>query len=154
MLPDDTMSTAFDDFVAVAAPKLQQSLGAMFGRLGRDAAADALAYGWEHWERVSAMGNPVGYLFVVGRDLARRERRRRGVVLAPVDVERAPWVEPGLPDALASLSERQRTVVMLLHCFEWTMAEVGEVLGLSKATVQSYDTRAMRKLRSRLGVSQ
>jgi hypothetical protein len=29
---------------------------------GRDAAADALAYGWEHWERIKDMKNPIGYL--------------------------------------------------------------------------------------------
>ena len=52
---------------------------------GREAAADALSYGWEHWEWVRAMTNPAGYLFVVGRDGGRRGmRRRRAPCLTPV----------------------------------------------------------------------
>lgn len=125
----------------------------MFGTdVGRDATADALAYGWEHWDRVKEMENTIGYLFVVGRDRARRARKSRRVVLTPLDTMRAPWVEPGLPAALATLPEKQRTVVMLLHSFDWTMSEVAEVLGVSKGTVQSHERRAMTRLRRKLGV--
>ena len=153
MLPDDTSVESFDGFLRAAEPRLQDVLGAMFGtQIGREATADALAYAWEHWERVSGMDNPVGYLFVVGRDRARREMRRRRVVLSEVDSVVAPWVEPALPKALMSLSAKQRTVVMLLHCFDWTMSEVAEVLGVSKGTVQSYEGRAMKRLRRKLGV--
>ena len=43
---------------------------AHFGK--REATVEALSYGWEHWARVAAMANPVGYLYVVGRDRATR----------------------------------------------------------------------------------
>lgn len=62
------------------------------------------------------------------------------------------WVEPGLKAAMASLSERQRAVVVLLHAFDWSMSEAAELLGVSKAAVQSYERRAMRKLQKGLGV--
>jgi hypothetical protein len=39
---------------------------------GREATAEALAYGWEHWDRVGSMENPVGYLYRVGRSKARK----------------------------------------------------------------------------------
>lgn len=153
MLPDETVVDSFDEFLRIAEPRLQDALGAMFGaRVGRDAAADALAFGWEHWDRVHSMENPIGYLFVVARDRTRKDRSSSRVVLAPVDTVRTPWVEPGLPNALAGLSARQRTVVMLLHCFDWSMFEVAEMLGVSKGTVQSYDKRAMARLRRKLGV--
>lgn len=136
-----------------AGPRLQDAFGAMFGiDPGRDATADALAYGWEHWDRVVEMENTIGYLFVVGRDRARKARTSRRVVLSQLDTVRAPWVEPGLPAALAALPEQQRTVVMLLHSFDWTMSEVAEMMGLSKGTVQSYEKRAMGRLRRKLGV--
>jgi RNA polymerase sigma factor (sigma-70 family) len=153
MLHEEALISSFEDFVRVAEPRLQDALGAMFGTAaGRDAAADALAYGWEHWDRVEQMENSVGYLFVVGRDRARQVRTSRRVLLSPVDAVSAPWVEPGLPAALAALPERQRMVVMLLHSFDWTMSEVAGVMGVSKGTVQSYEKRAMKRLRRRLGV--
>jgi RNA polymerase sigma-70 factor (ECF subfamily) len=154
MLHDETLISSFEEFVRDAAPRLKDSLGAMFGvDAGREAAADALAHGWEQWDRVREMDNALGYLFVVGRDRARKARTSRRVVLAVVDTQRSPWVEPGLPAALAGLPPRQRTVVMLLHSFDWTMSEVADVMGVSKGTVQSHERRAMKKLRRDLGVA-
>ena len=153
MLADETTLIDFDEFVEQASPRLVDALSAMYGpQVGRDAAADALAYGWEHWDRVRVMANPVGYLFVVGRDSVRRGSRRTPPVLMPVDAMRTPWVEPGLPEALGRLSSQQRTVVMLLHCYDWSMSEVADVLGVSKSAVQSHDRRGMKRLRRRLGV--
>lgn len=40
---------------------------------------------------------------------------------------------------------------MLLHCFEWTLAEVAELLGMSKGTVQVHDRRGLSRLRRELG---
>ena len=136
-------------------PRLRQALSATLGsEPGREAAAEALAYAWEHWDRIRKMGNPAGYLYVVGRDKGRRaEWRRHRIVLMPVDAERTPWVEPGLPAALAGLPEQQRVVVTLLHCFQWTMSEAAELLDVSKSTVQSYAERGLSKLRSRMGVT-
>lgn len=100
------------------------------------------------------MNNPAGYLYVVGRDRGRRmQRRLRSVVLMPVDSVRTPWVEPGLPDALARLPEQQRVAVMLLHCFEWTMSEVADLLDISKSTVQTHADRGLARLRARMGVT-
>jgi RNA polymerase sigma factor (sigma-70 family) len=98
------------------------------------------------------MENPAGYLYLLGRRRGRRMLRRR-VALMPVDTAHTPWIEPGLPAALASLSDQQRVVVMLVHCFEWTLGEVAELLDLSKSTVQSHAERGLDRLRSRLGVN-
>ena len=67
------------------------------------------------------------------------------------DSGRLPWVEPGLPAALACLSERQRTAVMLVYGLEWSFAEVAELLDVSKGTVQTQAGRGMAKLRKELG---
>ena len=62
-------------------------------------------------------------------------------------------VLPGpLPKALDGLSLKQRTAVVLVHCFAWTYDEVGEVLGVGKTTVQNHVERGMAKLRAALEV--
>ena len=153
MLKDETTIETFATFVEEHEARLRHVLTARFGSdVGKEAAADALAYGWEHWEQVEAMENPVGYLYTIGKDRGRRMSRRRRVLFPSVPVERAPWVEPGLSRAVADLPERQRTVVLLLHGYDWTHSEVAEVLDISKASVQRHGERAMARLRRKLGV--
>jgi RNA polymerase sigma factor (sigma-70 family) len=146
----------FEAFVAAHEHRLRQALTAAFGvDRGREAAADAFAYAWEHWDRVAGMANPAGYLFVVGRD--RHRRRFRSRLARPVfDVgrdHREPWCEPALAKQLARLSDRERIVVMLVNGCEWSLAEVAELLGVSKSTVQTHAERGMAKLRAGLGVT-
>lgn len=153
MLPDKIRAESFTEFVAAVETRLRHALTAAFGpERGREAAAEALAYGWEHWDRIGAMENPTGYLYRVGQDRARRLLPRRSVALpAPMAVEER-WVEPALPTALARLSEKQRVVVGLLYGYEWSMGEVAELLDVSKGTVQSHAARGLKRLRRRLGV--
>ena len=154
MVAEEIQIESFDGFVRRYQDRLREGLSASLGSdAGRDAAADALAYAWEHWDKVRVMDNPVGYLYVLGRNRGRRAKIRQRVVLMPVPEEAAPWVEPGLPGALGALPEQQRVVVMLLHCFEWTMSEVAEFLEVSKSTVQSHAERGMARLRKRMGVT-
>jgi RNA polymerase sigma factor (sigma-70 family) len=153
MLTDRTVGGAFEIFVEETEPRLREALSASLGsERGREATAEALAYAWEHWERVREMENPTGYLFVLGRDRGRKAARRQVVTLLPVQSSRIPWIEPGLVGALEELPERQRVVVMLLYCFEWSMGETATLLSLSKSTVQSHAERGLAKLRRRLGV--
>jgi DNA-directed RNA polymerase specialized sigma24 family protein len=153
MLSSETMSETFSAFVEEHEARLRHALTARFGpEVGKDAAADALAYGWEHWDRVQAMENPTGYLYTVGADRGRRMVRRRQILFPPVPAPRAPWVEPGLSKAVADLPERQRVVVLLLQGYGWTQREVAEVLEISKGSVQRHDERAMARLRRQLGV--
>jgi RNA polymerase sigma-70 factor (ECF subfamily) len=146
----------FDTFVAAHELRLRQALIAALGiERGRDAAADAFSYAWEHWDRVRGMANPIGYLFVVGRDTYRRRFRNR---LAKTAFERGPdnaepWCEPRLALLLAGLSDRERTAVILVNGFDWSLAEVADLLGVSKGTVQTYAGRGMAKLRGGLGVT-
>ena len=142
----------FTDFVTAYEPRLRQSLmAACGGELGRDAAGEALEYAWEHWDRVRSMENPVGYLYTVGRNRARGELRRKRPVFDPVDPVRIPDVEPKLPGALAQLSERQRTVVVLIHGYGWTQVEVGDLLGLSRSAVRNHLDRGLSSLRGAIG---
>ena len=135
MIPDhQATNVGFSEFVSDMESRLRQALTSALGpEFGREAAAEALAYGWEHWARISEMENPVGYLFRVGQRSGRRMRSRKRIVFPAVVSERSPWVEPALPAAMQRLSDQQ-------------------LLGVSKATVQSHSERALVKLRRKLGV--
>jgi DNA-binding CsgD family transcriptional regulator len=98
------------------------------------------------------MDNPSGYLFRVGQNKARRIAGRPRWLSRDEVVFTEPWGEPGFGPAWSSLSDRQRTVVGLVHGFDWSLGEVADLLGLSKASVQSYEQRALKKLRDDLGV--
>lgn len=146
-----TPSEEFSLFFKEVEPRLRHALVAVCGpEVGREAAADALAYGWEHWDRVGVMDNPAGYLYRVGRSAAKQ--RRRGEIGVPPPRSGEPWVEPALDGALDRLTSRQRASVILLHTFEWTHAEVADLLGVSVPTVQKHATRGLEKLRRALGV--
>lgn len=154
MLQHETKTEAFTGFVEAHEASLRGALTAALGvEVGREAAAEALAYGWANWDRVSAMDNPAGYLYRMGRNLGRRMHRSRRVLLPEPEAVGEPLVEPGLPAALAGLSERQRVVIWLVHSADWSMGEVADFLGISKASVQTHAERGMAKLRRRMGAA-
>ena len=130
------------------------ALVARFGfEAGREAAAEALTYAWEHWDRVGRMANPNGYTYRVGERLGRRLSRRRSDVLFERVEQSDHTFEPGLADALGSLSPRQRTCVVLVHGLGWTQRETGQLLSLSASSVQKHVERGLDRLRIALGVS-
>lgn len=143
----------FETFVAGAERRLSFAFAAAYGpELGREATAEAVAYAWEHWERISDMSNPVGYLFRVGQSKVRRYRRQRPPIAPEVSTASEHWVEPKLPAALASLSRNQRVAVVLVEGFGWTQSEVAELTGVSRSSVQKHVQRGLVKLRDGLGV--
>jgi DNA-directed RNA polymerase specialized sigma24 family protein len=141
----------FRRFVAENEPGLRRALVAAYGsERGREATAEALAYAWENWDRVSGMANPLGYLYRVGQSRGRPHRGRPVFERPPEDEI---WVEPGLPAAVAALPERQRVALLLVYCEEWTQAEAAVLLNVSKGTVQRHVERGLRKLRAAMGVT-
>jgi DNA-directed RNA polymerase specialized sigma24 family protein len=143
----------FASFVQEAEPRLRRALVALRGpEDGRDATAEALAWAWQNWDRVTQMDNPIGYLFRVGQS---RSRARRHGHLPVTDLHgHMPYVEPGLGPALAALSQTQRTVVVLVHGCDFTYTEVAAALAISKSSVGTHLKRAMDRLRSALDVTE
>ena len=140
----------FTRFVEAAEPRLRCALVSRFGfEDGREATARALAWSWEHWDEVSDMANPAGYLYRVACSGQRGRRQRH--LFGRAD-DRTPDVEPGLRPALASLSEQQRVAVILTLAFDWTLAEVAELTGASISTVNTHRRRGLVRLRRKLGV--
>jgi DNA-directed RNA polymerase specialized sigma24 family protein len=138
----------FDAFFAEYEPRVRRALVATYGaERGREAAAEAFAWAWEHRSSLSGIDRPVGYLYRVGQSKSRPRRLRRLY-------DRPLWpdvmVEPELAAGLAQLSERQRVIVVLVHGFDWTVSEVAELLNLKVSSVNTHLNRGLKKLRSRL----
>jgi RNA polymerase sigma factor (sigma-70 family) len=145
--PGPDRAAAFEAFFRATEPRLRRALVAAYGPdLGRDAASEALAYAWEHWERLCQMDNLPGYLFRVGQTRGTRSKRQ------PILHDRSSWpeyqFEPALPAALAALSERQRLAVVLVHGYGYTLQEVAELTGLRKGSVQTHAARGLARLRA------
>lgn len=155
-LPRSDLTESFTDFVVSQQDGLRRALIAGFGpEVGREAAEEALTYGWCHWPRVRNLDNPSGYLYRMGHRIAvKLSKQRHSPVFPPSPPMENPSVEPGLPDALARLSERQRAVVVLVHAYGFSQREAARLLGVSKGSVQRHLERALRRLRSELGVTQ
>lgn len=140
----------FEAFVAVAEPRLRRALlGAVGIDRVEDAVAEALAYGYEHWDEVGEMSNPIGYLFRVGQSRVRRPRRPRVFRRIP---DALPDVEPRLIEALGALPQSQRTAVWLAHGCGWSHGDIADALGVAPSTVATHVSRALSRLRAELGV--
>jgi DNA-directed RNA polymerase specialized sigma24 family protein len=139
----------FEEFVRTAKPRLLRAFAGSRGEDAGEAAAEALAYAWEHWDRVGTMDNPAGYLFRVGQSRTRRRRTPR--LPSPTQVG-VPEVEPALIPALLALPETQRTAVWLVHACQWHYSEVAEALGTSVSMVGNHVRRGLGRLRQQLEV--
>jgi RNA polymerase sigma factor (sigma-70 family) len=146
-----TPEEQFREFVRNTEPRLHRALVAQLGwEQGREATAEALAWAWEHWDRIGPMANSAGYLFRVGKS---RIRRRKAGALFVRERDDTPWIEPALGRSLAALSQRQRVSVVLVHGYGWTAREVAEMTGIKATTVQSHVERGLARLRSQLEVT-
>jgi len=157
--PDSNVSQqTFSLDLAALEKRLNVAFLARYGPdLGAEITAEAMAWAWENRAKLEPMKNPGGYLFRVGQSKSRKFLRwRREQVRFPAEAATNPsnWTEPGLPDALTRLGEEQRTALVLVHSFQWTYAEVGELLDLPVHTIRNRIHRGLKQLRDDLGVEQ
>ena len=148
----DEGERGFRSFVVWAEPRLRRAFMAAYGvDRGREATAEALAAGWEHWEQVRQMGNPLGYCYRVGQSRTRHHKVRVFYSVADDTEQR---VEPRLPEALASLPERQRVAVVLSCGYGLPVSEVAELMRSRPSTVQTHVARGLAGLRRSLKVGE
>lgn len=142
---------AFATFFCDVEPRLRRAFVAAYGpERGSEAVSEALAYAWEHWAEVQALQNPAGYLYRVGQSRTRPRLRPRSASF-PRPAEES-WFEPALPNALASLTSKQRLSVVLIEGYGWTLTELSQLTGTSVSTVKRHLDRGMAKLRRKLEV--
>ena len=93
-------------------------------------------------------------VFMVGGD--RTERTTLGDTIAdatagPVALFEDKEAKEILSQAIAKLGDRERTVLSLYYYENLTLAEIGEILGVTESRVCQIHTKAVLQLRSRLG---
>jgi DNA-directed RNA polymerase specialized sigma24 family protein len=138
----------FTDFVATYEERLRRAFVAAYGGdRGREATAEALAFAWENWSRVAQMTNAPGYLYRVGQSRTRQKRQALSFVPPPAGES---VFEPKLIPALMQLTVNQRTAVVLVHGYGWTLREVGDLTGVKVTTVQNHLNRGLAKMRRKL----
>jgi DNA-directed RNA polymerase specialized sigma24 family protein len=150
---DGSEAPAFEEFFVRVEPRLRAALASRYGAdMGREATAEALAWSFEHWDRVRTMEHPISYLYRVGQTRTRRLRRRWRSALPPGSVSSMPDVDPRLAGALGELPERQRVAVLLVHGHDWSHGEVAVLMGITTSTVSTHVARALEHLRRSLEV--
>jgi RNA polymerase sigma factor (sigma-70 family) len=116
---------------------------------------DALERTLLSWSRMT--GDPEGYLrrVMVTRNISVWRRLRRERLTPDIPDRTAVESETGLHgtvwQALLQLPPRQRMVIALRYYEDLSENEIADVLGVSTGTVKSQASRALDKLRARLG---
>ena len=110
----------------------------------------------EEWDRVSAMDSPRAWVTKVAINKAKRSWIRRRRYVDPVNVHTldAPIFDPqtnaDLWDALAKLTTKQRTAIVMRYVEDLTQSDIAAELGLAPGTVSATLTQARAKLRMEL----
>ena len=120
---------------------------------GRDAVHEAFVRAIRSLSDFRGEGRPESWLWQILVNVCTAEKRRRVV---PIDdsplttsVDEHEW--PEIRAAIASLPERQRTILFLRHYADLDYDQIGAVLGIARGTVAATLNTAHTKLRTVLG---
>jgi DNA-directed RNA polymerase specialized sigma24 family protein len=162
----DDRSAHYARFVLDTRERLLRVLVAHHGPdVGAEALADAYAYAWEHWDRVSQCANAVGYVFRVGDRVGVRRamKLRRESPTRAADPEAQPSTPTasdnqfdsvgaglGLESLLQILPARQRAAVLLVHGYGWSYRDAAETMDIPLTTLTNEVNRGTQKLREHM----
>ncbi|WP_433211535.1 sigma factor-like helix-turn-helix DNA-binding protein [Dactylosporangium sp. CS-047395] len=150
----------FEGFYRAEADRLYRALAVTLGdpQLAREAADEAMARAYAHWDRVRDRENPGGWAFRVGLNWAtswwRKVRRERPL---PPNGDRASLDDPAGRHALAALHRLalpQRAVIVCRVLLDLSTVETAAVLGIAEGTVKSRLARGLAELRRELSEEQ
>jgi len=146
--------TSFEAFYLAQVDRVYRALTLTLGNadVAREATDEGMARAYAHWDRVSTLENPGGWVFRVGFNWAsswwRKLRRERPMPDQLPDVV-------GQPDAtafhalqaLAQLPRAQRATVVCRVLLGLSTAETATTLGVAEGTVKSRLARGLAALR-------
>lgn len=145
----------FEQFVAARRAALLRSAYLMTGDLhdADDLVQVTLVKAVGAWERIADRPEPY-VRRILAREVTNRWRRRRWREVPHAELPDRPATQRGDPDdvdllewALATLSPRQRAVVVLRYYDDLTERETADALGISVGTVKSHARDALARLR-------
>ena len=163
----DRERVEFVDFVTERYPGLCRTAYLLTGshHTAEDVVQSALTRAFVHWARVRRADHPEAYVrrMVVNEVVSLRRRRwTREAVVEDTDRLRSAAVQVGPEDgvvdrqdiatALASLTLRQRAVLVLRYYDGLSEAEIAEVLGIRPGTVKGHARAGLSALAAQLSV--
>ena len=145
----------FTAFVAARTPALSRTAYLLTGdaHLAEDLVQTALFQAAKAWHRIEGDPEPYVRRILYTQNVSRWRRIRFAeVALGDHDRATAPAADPDvrltLQDALARLTQRQRTVLVLRYYEDLTEVETARVLGIGSGTVKSIGRQALARLRT------
>lgn len=153
-LPQGEVS--FEDFFLREHRRLLRALYVITGDQGlaEDAAEDAFVKVLEKWERVRVMEEPVGYLYTTALNAVRSYHRRikrslsRETPLASRDPMNGVEEHEIILRALARLTHRQRSAIVLTVMLGYDSESAGQLLDVRPVTVRRLASQARAALRN------
>ena len=151
--PDDA---AFHAFVVASVPALSRTAYLLTGdhHLAEDLVQTALFNAAQAWHRIQGDPEPYVRRILYSENVSRWRRRRhlverrleayddRPAAMCDVDLRLA------LQQALAQLTTKQRTVLVLRYFEDLTEVETARTLGIGVGTVKSQTRQALARLRA------
>ena len=128
--------------------------------VAEELAQEALLRAASRWEHVSGLASPGGWVHRVAMNLAtsqlrrrRAERRARHRLAQRQDPPPAdPDAAMAVREALRTLPDKQRRVLVLRHVLGWTAVEIADLEGSNPDAIRQQLRRAREALRDELGV--
>ena len=145
---------AFDDFVRTRSAALLRTAYLLTHdhQLAEDLLQSALFKAAKSWERIEGTPEPYVRRILYTQNVSWwRARKHREVALGSYDAPAATAdadVRLTLEQALARLTARQRTVLVLRYFEDLTEVEAGRALGIGAGTVKSIARQALARLRT------
>lgn len=153
-MTDSTAEHRFREFVHARTPALSRTAYLLTGdaHLAEDLVQTALFKAAKAWHRIEGDPEPYVRRILYTQNVSWwRQRRLKESALDAYDAPAAaadPDLRLSLEQALARLTTRQRTVLVLRFFEDLTEVQAGHALGIGSGTVKSIQRQALGRLRS------
>jgi RNA polymerase sigma-70 factor (ECF subfamily) len=147
----------FEEFFLEHRDRIGRALSLTVGDsdLGFEAVDEAMARAYSSWDTIGHYANPEGWVYRTGLNWATSWLRKvkRGRAKAPLLAQQARQAElvsshadVDLAEAVMSLNENHRSVVVLRFFCDMSVEEAADTLGIAPGTVKSRLSRALETL--------
>jgi RNA polymerase sigma-70 factor (sigma-E family) len=159
VVTSNSAADGFAEFVAARERALQRTAWLLTGdwTLAEDLVQTALARCWPRWDRIRRRDSPEVYVrrVLVNTWLTWSRRKWRGELVyesmpdepGPGDHAAEIVIRLAVRDALSSLTDRQRAVLVMRVFDDMSEADVARALNVAAGTVKSTAAQALSKLR-------
>ncbi len=144
----------FAEFFSIHRTRLVRALALTIGdaNLAAEAVDEAMTRAVQRWSKVGTYSHPEGWVYRVAYNWAtsrfRRKKRDRDYAprIARPEATTDPDFDPTIEEALATLSDDHRAVIVLRYFYDWDVTATAEALEVSTGTVKSRTSRALDAL--------